>query len=129
MSDRMWFDLEARAPGIEERLDRISKGMTLSLAINAPELEKYLAAILQEIQRMAKTIDDVLADTTAQTTVVKSVVSLLTDIAKQLKDAIASGNPAKIQAAADALEANTQALADAVAANTPGGPVTPPSGP
>ncbi len=74
---------------------------------------------------MAKTLDDVLADTKAQTTVITSVVTLLTGLSQQLKDALASGDPAKVQAAADAIETNTSALAKAVTDNTPGGTPTP----
>jgi hypothetical protein len=81
-----------------------------------------LTALAVKEGQMAKTLDDVQADVTAQTTVVSSVVTLLQGLKAQLDVAIASGNPAKVQAVADALEANTTALANAVAANTPAQP-------
>jgi len=65
------------------------------------------------------TLDDVQTEVTAQTTVVASATTLLTGLKTALDAAIASGNPAAVQAIADQLGTNTQALADSVAANTP----------
>lgn len=64
-------------------------------------------------------LDDLKAQVEAQTTVVDSAVTLLQQLKTMLDQAIASGDPAKIQAVADLLHHNTQALADAVVANTP----------
>ena len=68
---------------------------------------------------MAVTLDDVLTKVTAERTVIQSVVSLLQLLAQKLKDAIASGDPAKIQSIADEIDSQTQALSEAVVANTP----------
>ena len=51
--------------------------------------------------------------------VVESAVALLNGLSQQLKDAIASDDPAAVQAIVDQLDAQNQRLADAVAANTP----------
>ena len=69
------------------------------------------------------TLDDVQAAVTAQTDVVASATTLLTGLKTALDAAIASGNPAEVQAISDALGANSAALAAAVAANTPAPPV------
>ena len=67
---------------------------------------------------MAKTLDDLILDVTAQTTVVQSVLTLINGLKTQLDAAVASGNMAKVQQIADALEANTATLANGVTANT-----------
>lgn len=90
------------------------------------KLESKIDLIAQKEILMAATLDDVLKDTQDQATVVGSVVTLLNGLSAQLAAAIASGDPVKVQNAADAISANTKKLADAVAANTPGGPVVGP---
>ena len=67
------------------------------------------------------TLDDLKAQVTAQTTVISSTVTLLTQLKTLLDAAIASGNMAKIQEISDAIGVNNQALADAIVANTPSG--------
>jgi len=67
---------------------------------------------------MAKSLDDLIDDVTAQTTVVSSIVTLVSGLKAQLDAAIASGSMAKVQQIADALEANTSALSAAVTAGT-----------
>ncbi len=64
-------------------------------------------------------IDDLEASVAKETDVEASAVLLLQQLSQMLKDAIASGNPARIAAVAATIDANTQRLADAVAANTP----------
>ncbi len=65
------------------------------------------------------TLDDIVAKVTALTAVDDSVVALLQDLKAKLDAAIASGDPAKIQAIADSIGAETTRLAAAVVANTP----------
>jgi len=62
-------------------------------------------------------IDDVSADVEAQSTVIASVETLLTNLSAQL--AAAGTDPAKLQAIKDSLDANTARLSAAVVANTP----------
>lgn len=76
----------------------------------------------KEVEILA-TLDDVTAAVAEQTDVVQSAVTLLDSLHQQLQDALASNDPAAIQAVVDSIEANKQALADAVAANT----TTPPT--
>lgn len=48
-----------------------------------------------------------------------SVLTMISGISQQLKDAQAQNDPAAIQAVIDQLDANTKKMADAVTANTP----------
>lgn len=64
------------------------------------------------------TLDELQAAVARDADVTQSAIVLLNGIAQQLKDAIASNDPAKVQAVLDGLNANTDALAAAVAANT-----------
>ena len=88
-------------------------------------LSQKFDQFLQRENQLVKTIDDLQADVTAQTTVVQSTITLLNGIAAQLK--AAAGEPAKILAIATGLEANTAALAAAVTANTAPAPAPAPS--
>lgn len=67
-------------------------------------------------------LDDLKTRVEANTTASGSAVVLLQGLKAALDAAIASGNPAEIQALADKLGVDTQALADAVVANTPAAP-------
>jgi len=93
-----------------------------ALRLAVARVEEKVDRILAKEIRMAKTLDDVLADVTAQTTVVQSVLTLIEGLKQQLADALASGDPAKVQAVLDGLEANTASLSAAVTANTPAPP-------
>lgn len=72
--------------------------------------------------RIMATLADIQAAVAAETSVEISVVTLLGQISQQLKDAIASNDPAAMQAVVDQLEQNRQHLAAAVTANTPAAP-------
>lgn len=67
-----------------------------------------------------KTIDDLLSAVSAQTTLVGSVVTLIQNLRDQVT--AAQGDPAKIDAAFDAIQAETDALTNALTANTPTAP-------
>lgn len=99
--------------------------------INA-KLDRLLAqqAVQTGVEaRMAKTLDDVLADVAAETTVTQSAITLLQGLKAQLDAAIAAGDLTKVQAIADGIEANTASLSAAVIANTPAAPPAPPAPP
>ena len=55
----------------------------------------------------------------SNTTVIGSAIVLLQGLKQKLDEAIASGDPAALQALSDELGAQDQALADAIKANTP----------
>ena len=71
-------------------------------------------------EKVLMTLAELKATVEAERTVIDSAIVLLNGLAQQLKDAIANGDPAAIQAIADELDAQSQALAAAVVANTPG---------
>lgn len=94
-------------------------------------IEQLLRQLLAAVGRLTKqdlligeflmaSIDDIVAQVTAQSTVEDSLISLLNSIAAQLKDA--GTDPAKLQAVSDGLKANTDKLAAAIQANTPAAP-------
>jgi hypothetical protein len=89
------------------------------------EILKLLRAIHAQGQAMALTLDDLKAKVQRNTTVAQSALTLIQGISQRLKDA--AGDPAKIQALADELDATDIALADAVSANTPAEPSVPPA--
>lgn len=65
------------------------------------------------------TLDDLSAKVTALDAVAQQAVALLGDLKTRLDAALASGDPAKVQAVADAVDATAAALASSIAANTP----------
>jgi len=67
---------------------------------------------------MAK-IDDLEAAVKRETDAEESVITLLQGISQQLKDAQASGDPARVDAVIASIDANTNRLSAAVTANTP----------
>jgi len=70
-------------------------------------------------EKVLMTLAELKATVEAERTVIDSAIVLLNGLAQQLKDAIANGDPAAIQAIADELDAQSRALAEAVVANTP----------
>lgn len=85
-------------------------------------LRREIQYLRLELRTMAATLDQVVSDVAAQTTVINSAITLLQQIKAALDAAIATGDLAKVQAVATQIEANTAALAAAVAANTPAAP-------
>lgn len=71
---------------------------------------------------MSAQMDALIAATSKNTTVIESAITLLTGLKAALDQAIASGDPAAIQAVADTLGSESDKLAAAVAANTPAAP-------
>lgn len=80
-----------------------------------------------KLNKIMKTIDELIAAVQAEKTVTDSAVALLNGLSSQLKVAIATGDPAKLQALSDSIDAQTKELSDAVAANTPAASETAPT--
>jgi outer membrane murein-binding lipoprotein Lpp len=80
---------------------------------------KILRTILNEVRAMGARIDELAAKVAANTVVVDSAVELLNGLKERLDAAIASGDPAELEALSASLGADTAELAAAVAANTP----------
>jgi hypothetical protein len=82
-------------------------------------------AVKAEEDTMAATIQDVLTDVQAETTVEGSVITLLNSLSAQL---LAANVPqATIDSIVGTLQSNTAALSAALAANTPAAATTPPA--
>ena len=93
----------------------------------APLLNARLARIEQQLNQLISgetqamaTLDDVRTAIASETNVVNAVTALLQQLSAQLKDAMASEDPAALQSLVDEINANANSLANAVAANTPG---------
>lgn len=71
-----------------------------------------------ETEEIMGKIDDVKNAVAEQNTVIESVVVLLGQLHDQLAAAVASGDPAAVDAVVADIKANTEKLAAAVAANT-----------
>jgi hypothetical protein len=80
-------------------------------------------------QRIMASLADIQAAVAAETTVENSVVALLQTLSADLQAAIASNDPAAMQAVVDTINTNTAALAAAVTANTPAAASPPPPPP
>lgn len=83
------------------------------------KLERLINDFRKEIML---TLDDLVAKVTAENTVVDSAVTLLTTIKAELDAAIASNDPAKLQAVSDLIDAGSGKLSAAIIANTPAAP-------
>lgn len=75
------------------------------------------------------TINDLKAAVERNTSVDDSVLTMLTGLVQQLKDAQANNDPAAIDQLIAQLDANTQKMTDAVTANTPAEEPSEPSQP
>lgn len=84
-----------------------------------------LSYIVLLLENVVKTLDDVLAQTTAGQTVIASLITLVTGLKAQLDAAIAANDIGKVQQISDVLGAQYQLIAEAVVANTPA--ATPPT--
>jgi hypothetical protein len=80
---------------------------------------KILRTILNEVRAMGVRLDELTAKVSANSAVVDSAVELLNGLKERLDAAIASGDPAELEALSASLGADTAELAAAVAANTP----------
>lgn len=94
-----------------------------------PRIDQILALLQQltvnGVKTMA-TLADITAAVTAEKTVEDSVIALLGKIEAELSAAIASNDPAAMQAVVDLVHSNTAALSAAVAAAEPPAPVVAP---
>ena len=75
------------------------------------------------------TLQDIQNAVAAETNTVNAVTTLLQSLAAQLKEAMASEDPAALQAVVDSINQNANQLANAVAANTPATPTPAPPAP
>lgn len=79
----------------------------------------FVVGLNFKIHYMSTVLDELKAAVAQSETVTQSAIVLLQGLKQKLDDAIASGDPAQLQALSAEIGQNTQALADAVTANTP----------
>lgn len=90
-----------------------------------PPGDPVLAELKSTKEQIMTVLDTLKAQVARTKEVSDSAVTLLQGLKAKLDDAIASGNPADLQALSDSLATETQELADAVSANTPADSGTP----
>ncbi len=83
------------------------------------ETARLISKLIKKVDKIMATMQELTASVQRNTDVDESVLTLISGISTQLKDAQASNDPAAIQAVIDQLDANTKRMADAVTANTP----------
>jgi regulator of replication initiation timing len=97
--------------------------MGIFSAMFGGDMEKRIFAAVTRIEEkvnfMSIELDTLIEKVTAIETVGDSAIALLADLKVKLDEAIASNDPAELQALSDRLGAQAQELADAIAANTP----------
>ena len=80
---------------------------------------RTLELLIRKEAHMAGELDVLKAAGANNTTVIGSAIVLLQGLKEKLDAAIASGDPAALQALSDELGVQDKALADAIVANTP----------
>lgn len=107
---------------ITMRLDPQTQQLLQSMSNRLDQVLSVLSAIQSKEMQMATTLDDVLADVTAEKGLEDSVITLLQGIKKQLDDLLAGGLSPEQQAKVDAIftqvETNKAALSAAITANS-----------
>ena len=86
-------------------------------------LVDLVGEITWRLDKIMKTLDDLITDVAAQNTVIKSAETLLKTLADEIRNN--ANDPAKLQALADSIEGQTTELAQAVQDNTIPPPPTP----
>ena len=107
-----------QGPGSAAAIQQI--GSDLKWLIN--EFIQFEGKEETDMADVKKDIVSLQAQVTANTTVEASAITLINGIAAQLATAIASGNPAQLDALQAQLATSATALAAAVTANTPAAP-------
>lgn len=108
-------------PDLAAVLARIEWRLCL-LADDQAEIKRSLTRLVRAVFQTATTeeiimtvLDDLEAKASAQDTVIDGVATTLTTLRDELRDALAAGDTARIQAVVDHLDANTAELAEAIA--------------
>jgi hypothetical protein len=86
------------------------------------QLAEQLSSISTRLTTMSIDLNQLTERVTEIESTADSAIALLNGISAALQEALASPDPAAVQALADRLAAQTQELADAVVANTPAEP-------
>lgn len=108
-----WFD--------ERRLQRLEARVDYAIGI-LQEVMRSSHRLEQDRSMIMATLDDLVAEVAAEKTLDDSIIALINGLSAQLQAALASNDPAKVQAVLDGMKANAASLASALAANTPAAP-------
>lgn len=100
------------------------RALLTRIAVGIEALAPLVTKLNKQVSNMIPVIQDVVDAVADETTVVQSAVTLLDQLETLLTQAVATNDPAKIQAAIDAISSNKKNLADAVLRNTPQAPVS-----
>lgn len=85
-----------------------------------------MLALITQGKNIMTTLQELAVQVAANTTVTESAITLIGGLKAKLDAAIASNDPAELQALSDSLTAETAKLSAAVEANTPAAPVADP---
>lgn len=91
------------------------------------DIQITLARIEAQQEQISMDISKLQAAVAKETTVEQGAVTLLQELAQELKDALAGGDATAVNALADQISSNADALAAAVTANTPAAPAPDPT--
>ena len=101
----------------------MSKSAEYLILRRLDRIETILKSLIEGITNMAVNFEQIEADIVANRTATDAVIALLTSVAQQLRDLIATGTDPFIQAKIDgialSIEQNTASLNNAVTSNTP----------
>lgn len=89
----------------------------ISVHFDSPEAIKLLKRVLDKLEQIMATLEDLQARVTANGEVIASAITLIEGIAQRLRDA--ADDPEQIAALAAELDAQKGRLSEAIVANTP----------
>jgi len=125
-------EMDMRSAVLTEKVSKLTETLNLT-SMHVTAIRRLTVQILvrnaREGEQIMATLADIENAVRNEKTVEDSMVVLLQSIAGQLQAAIASNDPARIQAIVDQLNTNTQTMTEAVLANTQQPPPAPPPEP
>lgn len=96
---------------------------TTAIQASVAEIQTTLVKLERKEDNIMATLDEILSDVQAESTLIGSISQLIAGLQVQLNDVLAGNLPPAVQQKVDAIfqqvEANKQALAEAAVANTP----------
>lgn len=118
-----WLNVQV---GLDPALMRL---LTAEMATVNAKLDAITAKITQLEKHVMAKLDDVIADVTAEGTVIDSVLTLIQGLKDQIANlGLSTEDQAKVDAIFAQVEANKGKLASAIPANTPADPNAPAAG-
>lgn len=123
MSEQLTESINCLTHAVREATEQRKREFDFFKSMSGLATKDDLNVILERLNKMAATLDDVLKDVTDESTVIDGISTLLSGLQQQLKDALANAaDKAKVDAIFAAVESNKAKLAKAVTDNTPAAP-------